>query len=200
MAHLSDDSIYSLTFENRALGTEESVHFATCAECQARASASVDLARTLHVARLSEPNVEQRARLYALASEVQTSGLAQRITSWVRAILAMDTRVQSAASGIRGMETTYRLLYSTQSLDVELMVDPTNGARTIQGALLPIAQHEEGGATLVQLTGGSNARIETESTPDGRFQFLDVSPGRYDMWIVRTDPAEEVMLVALEIS
>jgi hypothetical protein len=199
MVHLSDDSIYSLTFEHATLGAEATAHLHTCAACQARASASRDIADALRVARFSAPSPAQRERLLALASLVQTSSTGQRIVGWLRAQLAMDTRAAPLASGVRGMDVAYRLLYAAPALDVELMVEPANATRTIHGALLPHTQGDEGDTALVQLEDGEKTRFDTETSADGRFTFRHVQPGVYRLWIVRADSAE-VVLEMLEIS
>lgn len=199
MAHLSDESIYRLTFERGALDAEESSHLASCPDCQARAVASSDLAQALAVARFSEPTVAQRSRLLALKNQVQTSRTGQRLADWIRAQLAMDTRAGLAAGGVRGMGVTYRLLYSAQALDVELMVEPANGTRTIRGALLPVTESDEQQTTLVQLEAGGRTLFEAETTLGGRFTFEAATPGTYRLWIVRADSAD-VLIENLEIS
>jgi hypothetical protein len=100
---------------------------------------------------------------------------------------------------MRGLDVAYRLLYSAQTLDVELMVEAANISRTIQGALLPHTQGEQDATALVQLGDGDKILFDAETTGDGRFIFRKVSPGVYRLWIMNID-SDKVVVENLEIS
>lgn len=213
MTHLSDERIYTLVFEAVAPAADEAAHLEHCSACAALAGGLRTLATSLAVAgrSLPSPAALERARALAATIAVQPAqNPLQRVGNWLRATLAVDTR-RTVTGGVRGGTGAYRLLYTTETTDVELHVAQQNGSRRIEGEILP-AESAAGGSgdeiaaqpALVQLTrAGGNAVAhvvaEVETSADGRFRLDAVAPGAYRLWIAFAD-AHDLVIEEMEIA
>lgn len=178
-------------------------HLATCAECRQQLEMAMLLLQELRVARASIPSAAALAR-YADAFHAvprQSQSPFGALGRWVAARLSFDSRVAPLAAGVRsGRAGAYRMLFSSERADVELMVEDDGGIRRLEGEYMEVAT----GTTLpvlVQLqarpTGGLVAEAESDNT--GRFWLTGIEPGQYTL--ILTDQLGGVMEVStLEIT
>jgi hypothetical protein len=184
MEHLTEDELYMLAFDGAAVVTGAAAHLAGCNACrQALADLGV-LAGELTIARRSQPSasaMQHYASLFA-AIQRQPSRLQQ---AWqvVRAALAWDSRQQPALAGVRSAAAAgYRLLYTAPAAEIELLVEPSQGQRRIDGEVAL----EDGASApaLVQLLAADGApQQETATDAFGRFHLGAVAPGAYTLLV-----------------
>lgn len=198
MNHLSEARLYELHLDSMPLSAVESEHLAGCEACAARSAQVASLARSFALVRRSRLAREAYPRLYALYDQVQSRSLGRRLGAWVSARLTLDTRTASAAAGLRGAAGAYRLLYSTDAADVELMVERAQGALRVEGEVLPLRAEHETLPVLVQLESAAGIVAEMETNSEGRFALEKVAPGSYRLWLAFAG-AGDVIIEELEI-
>ncbi len=196
--HIADERLLALSFKAELPHADEAAHLAACAACAGQLQQLRELATSLAIAAHSRPSAAALARAQALAATLPTPSLLQRATAWLRATPVVDTR-RMATAGLRSLASVYRLLYTAETVEVELRVEQEQGGRRIDGELLPAGEQPPGPA-LVQLVRGDGATVaEAEAGVDGRFLFRQVAPGTYQLWVCFAEGAD-VVLDALEIA
>jgi len=189
MSHLTDERMTTLAFDLAEPTDHEVAHLQTCAACHRTYDELLALAGELTVAARSQPDAEAMQRYYQLADQVQVqAGGLKTLLREVMAALTWDSRQQVAMQGVRSVAATeYRLLYSADVAEVELMVEIDGARRHIEGELIPLVGGELAPA-LLQLQRlddpsptlpGVGIETETETGEGGRFRFQDLQPGRY---------------------
>lgn len=224
MAHLTEETLYILHFDGVALSAEQEAHLQFCVACRTRSEAMATFARSFAVARRSLPSADALSRAHALYTHVQSQGSIQRVSHWVRARLSLDTRLSTANQGVRGVATSYRMLYTTDETDIELAIEPVSasgfalvgrtepmhrsahkverdGLRRIDGELLPLDESADLLPALVQLERQDALvlPLEISTDEDGRFYVDSVNPGIYRMWVAFSGDLD-VLIDGLEIA
>lgn len=191
MNHLSDDQLYAAVFD-AILDEQTAEHLHQCAACASEYESLQRLAHTFAIAQRSQPNAAQIDRYQQMATHIQTqsSGLAGWIEQ-IQAVLAQDSRQRLAWQGVRsGGQQAYRLLYSADNVDVELLVDALGSTRSIEGEILPLADADMQLPLLVELQATRPMQSEdawmVESSAQGRFRIEGVTLGAYDVIITPT--------------
>lgn len=203
MSHIGRKRLFDLALDEAAMPGDDVSHLAECTSCRHELEAVMLLLRELKMARQSTPSAAAMARYGEIFKDapLRIQSPLARLSHWVQAHLALDSRVAPLVAGVRGGRTgSYRILFTSDYADVELMVEDDGGVRRLEGEYMEI---EERGAlpVLVQLqddvSGGLAAEIESDST--GRFWLAGVEPGQYSLII--TDQVGEVVEVSkMEIS
>lgn len=147
----------------------------------------------LQIARLSNPTDDALKRYHQLAEQIEAqpgSSLWQKIT----ATLAWDSRDQLVAQGARGVgDNSHRLLYTTNQIEVEVMIESQPSHKHIEGDIVPLDPSAAESSALVPalivlLPSGSEPMqmelLETESDQYGRFRFENIANGMYDMQLI----------------
>lgn len=201
MSHLSPEQLYSAAIDHLPLSADAKQHLAQCAACRSEYEELSILARELAVARASyvAPAILQEYAALFTRIEQQPGQLA---TWWrsLQAVLAWDSRQQPALMGIRsaGTAMTYRLLYTSEPAEIELMVESDGRQCTIQGEIVPNEGLRLTPALLQWFAADGTPRYETESS-SGHFALPSVTPGLYRL---RTEFAsgDSIEIEALEIT
>lgn len=199
--HVSFSQLLDYLFDNASLSAAEGTHLAACTHCQSEITRLNALAAELKVARASQPTAASLNRYYgAFAQAPQRPSLWSGIVEWVQAQLAIDTRRQIALQGMRSMAaTTYRLLYSAELADVELMVDLQSAGCHVRGVIMAVNEQGTLGSALVQTLDSAGVAVaESEVDGDGHFQLAALQPGRYTLVITPTD-APALILEGVEL-
>jgi hypothetical protein len=204
MKHIAEDLFYTYVFDQYALTEAEAMHLAQCAECQAKLATVRCIKGELKLAQQSTPTAQALARYAQLFAQVQQQpGLLTRMVQRLRAQLTWDSRQQPALQGVRNAAVThYRQLYTTDQVEVELMV--TSQQRhlfDVEGDLLNQPDQMNIAPAFVQLqhVDGQTPTYEVESDANGRFHVGNVAPGRYQLVITRPEGAL-IEITDLEIS
>lgn len=186
MEHLQDEQLVSMIFDSATLPPTAMAHLDGCAACQAQADGLRRMAAEMAIARQSIVAPGAMARYFALFEQVERTGhsLGSRLGAWLAAVLTWDSRSTALAARVRsGGTAAYRLLYAAGDVEVELMVEPGNGARRVEGEV--IGPQTASGVALIELAHVAAAEPVTvvESEPSGRFRLERVLPGAYRMTI-----------------
>lgn len=207
MSHLTDERMTTLAFDLAELTKQETIHLKTCVACNHAYDELLVLADELAVATRSQPDVDALMRYYQLFDQVQTrtTGLKALLREVVAAPI-WDSRQQLAMQGVRSVAATeYRLLYSADVAEVELMVEIDGARRHIEGELIPLGGEELAPALLQlqRLDDSSStppaAGIDVETGEGGRFRFQDLQPGHYRL-IVATATGIDIAIDGLDIT
>ena len=150
------------------------------------------LVQELEIARRSRPSTQAIDTYHSFFEHVERkspliSSALSEIIQGLRGQLMMDSRQQTALQGIRNAAaTSYRLLYSTDRADIELLVEPDVRMRRIEGEVLALDADDPITPALVQLLrqGDDETIHETTCNEDERFHFADVLPGHYQLTIM----------------
>ena len=187
MSHLAPDVLYAVVFDHIPLGAEAEQHLASCAECRCAQAGLAALAGDLALARASEATPAAVERYAALFSEVQQSpGPLTALWRTITAHLTWDSRRQPSLQGVRSgaAPASYRLLYSGDEAEIELLVEGDGSLFRVQGELMARAGAAQDLA-LVQWFAPDGALVyETEADRSGQFGLRGVHPGRYRLSIV----------------
>lgn len=188
MDHLSEEQIYQYIFNHINLEQGEAAHLATCDQCQQQVAQFRILYQELSIAQHSQPTPSTLSTYYQLFDQVQRepSILAQGL-AWLRAQLQWDSRQQPALQGVRGASSpTYRLLYSSDVADIDLLVEARNGSRWIEGEIVPFEASALQLPALLQVSNllNSESIYEVESDASGRFRIESLVPGTYTFALV----------------
>lgn len=202
-SHISPDQLMAVALGQTALAEADVSHLAGCAECRQQVEAMTLLLHELKVARASTPSAAATARYVDAFHAMPRRGQSPlgALGRWIMAQLSFDSRVAPLAAGIRsGRAGSYRMLFSSERADLELMVEDDGGMRRLEGEYMEVAA-ESALPVLVQLqartTGGLAA--EAESDDAGRFWLTGIEPGQYAL--ILTDQVGGVMEVrTLEIT
>lgn len=183
MNHLSDERLFQHLFDSANLNADEVAHLSTCASCAEMMQSLTALGHELTVARLSVPQQKSLDVYYQLFDQVQTApSFLVRSVQWIKAQLQWDSRQQPALQGVRGASSpTYRLLYSSDVADVELLVEARNGSRWIEGEIIPLVDGTLQFPALLQFSNQPDNQLvyEVESDHNGRFRVESLQPGSY---------------------
>lgn len=192
MNHLAEEQLYEYVFEQHSLSESETAHLGVCTACQQQERSLQLLRQTLLVARRSHVSTVQQERYYQLLSHVQ-----QRPSRWerwfeqVQMALMLDSRQRMGLQGLRNsLARSYRLLYSANAADVELLVELQGQVRHIEGEIMVMDGAQLQVPVLVELLAADRERelnLSAESTLDGRFQLPGVTLGYYDLVITPTE-------------
>lgn len=200
MKHFSQDQLYAVAFDSTdadsdvsaEFSAEFTAHLAQCVECERQFASLQRLAQAFSVARRSQPNRAQIERYQQMSSLLpqKTSALSEWVAQ-IRATLLQDSRQRLALQGMRsGGQQAYRLLYTADHVDIELLVDALGSSRHIEGEVLPVDGEEVQSPLLVELYATHSGQAEhvwtTESTLQGRFRLDGVALGAYDVVITPT--------------
>lgn len=188
MNHLSEEQIYQYIFNNTNLEQVEVNHLAACDQCQQQVQQLQILYQELSIAQHSQPTQSTLSAYYQLFDQVQREpSILGRGLAWLRAQLQWDSRQQPALQGVRGASSpTYRLLYSSDVADIDLLVEARNGSRWIEGEIVPLEASELQLPALLQVSNllNSDSIYEVESDTNGRFRIESILPGTYSFALV----------------
>lgn len=169
----------------------------------------------IEIRKKSQPSPAALQSYRALFSQVQQNST-NPIGEWLKALTATvswDSRVQGLAAGARqaiappqsAQRTEYRLLYATDTVEIEMMVLPNPTTCHIEGEIVAIADSANAGNNAGNNAGGNHdnqatailpaiislhgaeseaAVAEAQSDDDGHFNLSDVRLGRYAMRII----------------
>lgn len=181
--HIANERIVEHLFDAQPLDATEQAHLAHCGQCTQSLQHFSQLGRELAITRMSKVTKESLAAYYQLFGQVQTTpNIFTRSLQWVKAQLQWDSRQEPALQGVRGAGSpTYRLLYSSDVVDVELFVEARNGSRWIEGEIIPLDSSALHFPALLQLSrhGDEKSIYEVESDLNGRFRIDSLNPGSY---------------------
>lgn len=185
--HLTEEQLYSQLIDGVDLSEEQSTHLHECADCRALHTEITSMLRELWIARRSQPSAKALQTYQQAFSQVQQApSIAVQMWQALRAHLLLDSRVEGLATGIRSANPTrYRLLYTTDQADVELLVEPVRRQRRLEGEILSLSDTEPVAPALVQVYDADAQKTvrEAESDERGRFVLDSVEPGRYQLLI-----------------
>lgn len=206
--HLTDEQLHEVAFSASALAAIDSAHLATCAICQRQLAKVQLLSRELAVAKWSEPSPAAKERYAALFELVQAStptpfpainSLISALAETVKATVAWNGRDQLVAQGVRNASTaSYRMLYSTGQVDIELLIEPVAGQFKVEGELLPTEVEGQLLPVLLELYRGQLSApdgasiFNGESDDEGRFHIPPMAAGAYSLCLV---PPEGAIIV-----
>jgi hypothetical protein len=194
MQHFAEDHIYALLFDRQRLTDAEVEHLNKCESCRHQLAIAQQMATTMAVERRSRPSQAQIERYTQLYEQVERRTPAHPTPErpgWMQLLqmtLALDSRHRPALAGLRsGGMRNYRLLYSADAADVELLVEPAGDARHIEGEVLPLDEEQLTTPVLVEFIPAERQEERpqwtVESSKQGRFQFDGITPGYYDLVI-----------------
>jgi hypothetical protein len=156
----------------------------------------------LAVAERSQISKSSLARYHQCFDAVRQDVQPAAATPWLRPELHWDGRRQPTLQGVRNLlGQGYRLLYSADQAEVEMMVAPQGANFLIDGEILAQETQHLWTPALVQLQSATPASLlyETESTGPGRFRLESVAAGAYTLSI--TPPMGALVEIeGLEIS
>ncbi len=204
MHHLSEDQLCTAAFDDM-VEDQVKLHLDDCDACRRQLLSLQRLAETFALARRSQPSVAQLDRYQKMAPLIQQapSSVLERL-SQLHAALMLDSRQRLGFEGVRsGGQHSYRLLYSAENADVELLVDAVGQTRRIEGEVLPLSDTALRPPLLIELYAGSLAGAEAlwmaESNQQGRFRLDGVTLGKYDVMITAAD-GPSLRIEAIEIT
>ncbi len=195
MAHLTENQLQAHLLDGEPLEAQAAEHLAHCPQCQQEQQRLADLLQELRIAQASQPSPEKLASYYRLFEEVQQQkqpGWLDRVAQAIRLALQWDSREEALALGLRqASPVNYRMLFSADQADVELLVESLGRTRRLEGDVLPLDPEGVPGPILVELWPRPEAAHKdrqapirehmTTSDPTGRFRFEHVPPGLYTM-------------------
>lgn len=186
MTHLTPDQLFAVAFDPTAVDSVMAGHLAECAACQAEMDKLAALGRELAIARRSQPSAAAMQRYAALFSQVQQQE--SRLGVWwqtLRAVLTWDSRQQAALQGVRsGAAVAYRLLFTTEQAEIELMVEPDRHLFCVRAEIIALNDATPTPALVQWLDGDGNVRYECDADCQGRFECNGIERGLYRLVIV----------------
>ncbi|HRW07439.1 MAG TPA: hypothetical protein P5121_20190 [Caldilineaceae bacterium] len=213
-AHLAEDLLQTVALGELVLSTAERAHLDQCVSCRQRWAAIELLQEELAVARLSAPSATAHERYLALFREADVNatdplttfaGYLGHLADAVVAAVMWNGRERLALQGVRNMATTsYRMLYSTEQAEIELLIEPAAGNFSIEGEVLPLGK-EVLFPVLVEVherhtnTAYYTPRFSTESDDDGRFHIPPMPAGAYALYLAPTS-GTALMIDPLELA
>ncbi|MBW7886029.1 MAG: hypothetical protein H3C34_26050 [Caldilineaceae bacterium] len=182
--HLNETDLFALTFDGVSLSVRAAAHLASCPHCQAQLEQLRQLADDLEVAQRSKPSSAALQRYVALFEHVKQTQASGALWDAVRAVLKWDSRQQPALQGVRGAPVSYRLLYMTPRIELEVMIEMKQQLCHMKGDLINLDLADPITPAFVQLLGPDDMPAhETETDHAGLFRFSSVVPGSYKLLI-----------------
>jgi hypothetical protein len=208
--HLEEQAIIALLMDKVTLSASNHAHLAECEACQASVAAWQHILQDFAMLKATTPSpatLERYRQLYqAPVKQEEPQGFQAALGGWwqtVSAALVWDSRLALAHAGVRaGAQQEYRLLFSTDAVEIELWISGQGGSRHIEGDYIQPADADSAQGTdlqenqdeprwdastapvLVQLERDGVAAYDAESTPGGRFKMINVEPGLYRLVVV----------------
>ena len=211
MSHLGQDQLYTAVFDRTALAAGDKLHLAQCAACRRTCDELIALRRELLLARAAAATPAAIDRYTALFAEVQTRA-APLAALWrsVTALLTWDSRRQAALQGVRSSASgaagaagmtggSYRLLYASESAEVELLVEDDGPLFRVQGELLAQEEADQGPALIQWFAQDGELAHEVQSGVGGQFALRGVQRGNYRLFIL-SPAGSSIEIEALEIA
>ena len=186
--HLTDDQLYQRIIDKEALSAESMHHLNACSYCLSRSNSVLHFIQEIKIARRSQPSTQALQRYTALFRYVEQNSqpsVVAEIWNALRATLLLDSREEAWAGTRSANVASYRLLYTTERADIELLVEPSNRGRRLEGEILTLDQDDQMTPALLQLHNitANTVLHETECNELGRFQFEEVQPDQYQLLI-----------------
>jgi hypothetical protein len=154
--------------------------------CQNEVRTLASLGREFAIARRSQPTAAAVKRYNALFTHIQQPE--SRLSAWwqtLRAVLTWDSRQQAALQGVRsGAAVAYRLLFTTEQAEIEIMVEPDRHLFRVQGEIIALNGATVAPALLQWMDADGNICYETEADCEGSFQRTGIERGLYRLAIV----------------
>lgn len=186
--HINETTFYAWVFEKINASAAEHFHLEECAACQEQLTAIQKLAYELAIAKASTPTPAAFARYFQSYEEVQQApSVWQRVTDFIHAQLQWDGRRQPAWQGVRNSYgASYRLLYGTEQVEIELLVAPREGQFQIEGEVVPLEEPTTLLPARYELQNVTNGETvyTAECQRSGRFHLEAVPSGRYRLCFV----------------
>ena len=158
---------------------------------------SIDsLQRMLTNARGTEPTPEALLRLQQIYDPATarrmsnpSSLTSSNVASQLRAALGWDSRLQPSTLGVRQADLdSYRLLYTSARGDIELMIEPRDEQRILEGEIvLPDSESADASALIIMQPQQDGGAYETSSNAQGRFSLDAIARGAYSILILLAD-------------
>ncbi len=194
MEHLEEARLMAHVWDGAVLGDDERVHLDDCDVCRTQLSALRSLTHELNVAQASTARPEVESRYVALFARAQADGrgssLLARATQWLQAQLTFDSRTQALVGGVRsGLGSSYRLLFATDGVEIELMVESMQGQRRMVGEVVSAGGEPPAAALVALMLRDGTPVSEAESDEFGRFMFQGIDPGEFALVVT---PSAEV--------
>lgn len=186
MSHLLPDQLYAAVFDRTPLPEEAAQHLAQCPACRHSRDALAALAQELAVGRASAAPpalIDRYADLFAQVMQSPNS----LTTAWrsFTALLTWDSRQQSALQGVRSAAAgAYRLLYTANGAEIELLVEGDGHLYQVQGEILGSGSGDLGPALIQWFTPDRELRYETTSSASGQFALRGLQRGLYYVTIL----------------
>lgn len=186
--HLTEEQLYQHIIDKHEMSIEESLHLRNCGHCTHRASSVSYFLNEMSLVRRSQPSrqaIQNYNALFAYVKQQRPGHVVADLWEMIKATLLRDSR-EEALAGLRSANAvSYRLLYTTERADIELLVEPSSQGRRLEGEILTLEQTESLTPALLQLQREADHEIlyETECNDSGRFQFDDVQPNQYQLYI-----------------
>jgi hypothetical protein len=185
MSHLTADQLYMLALDPRTAQIDAAnlEHLLTCVSCRTELTKIQQLVQDFTVLKRSTPAPEALARYATLFADVAVRpSAARRFVLGLRAVLRWDSREQPMLQGVRGGgAVAYRQLYSTDHVEMELLVEPQQQRFRLQGEIMAIEESESLGLALVHLIDRNGRVYEAQTERDGRFHCEELPEGVYNL-------------------
>ena len=215
MSQKFEERLFAHITDGLPLSAEDQAMLAKNQEAQATLAEIQSLLKELAVARLSRPSAAaitkyahffseinraaQRKENHSLIDSVcdtlsSATAAASELFEQIKANLVWDGRQQFALQGSRGaMSQSYRLLYSADGADIEMLIEAEGNLRHITGEVLSLDDaptHPTAPMLLHLLQPQSGiAFAETTSDAEGGFRLSPVKPGQYKLLITPSQGA-----------
>lgn len=154
-------------------------------------------------ARGTEPTPAALARLHQIFDPAAARALSVESGqgSFWRAVLGWDSRLQPSTLGVRQADLdSYRLLYSSEQGDIELMIEPQDERRALDGEIvLPDSESADAAALITLQPQPQGPVFETRSNRVGRFSLDGIRPGPYTLLALLID-GRRLEIETLEIT
>ncbi|MCC6458151.1 MAG: carboxypeptidase regulatory-like domain-containing protein [Caldilineaceae bacterium] len=210
MEHLAEERMMGNIWDGVALTPAEVDHLRLCAACQSHFAALAQLRDDFEVARRSQVAHAVEERYFEVFTQARQAGAGRRslgdllgnLAEWVAALPLWDSRDQMLTAGVRnGNRSSYRILYGTDTAEIELMIEPQNGLLRLVGELMTETTDGKSGLALVELMAAesSTVALETQSDGNGRFQLEHVPPGRYAL-VITPRYSQAMVIKPLELT
>ena len=202
MSHLTADQLVEIAMGPLPAADNSAAldHLSECVTCRAEVVRLEQLARDFAILRRSEPAPEalDRYASYFTHVEVRPSTV-RRMVAALAAILQWDSRQQPMLQGVRsGGAVAYRQLFTTDHVEMELLVEPQQQHFRLQGEIMTLEASDQLGRVLIQLVDAAGMIREQEAGGDGRFHFEEAPGGMYRL-LVSSLSADILEIEALEI-
>ncbi|MCB0187584.1 MAG: hypothetical protein KDE31_25120 [Caldilineaceae bacterium] len=212
--HLAEEQLFTIACGELKPAESAQAHLYSCQQCQEQLAAIELVLLELEVARLSEPSPHAVERYLALFREVDvnaTGPLAAVVShaaffaDAIKVAVMWNGRERLALQGVRTVGTaSYRMLYSTEEAEIELMVEPVAGDFKIEGELLPVTAERQLFPLLLEIhdrsrhSGISIPVFTGESDDEGRFHVPPIPAGEFAIYLAPVD-GQALVIESLEL-